>query len=660
MRCHWRRFIALTFGLGLAGLMAVGTAPANPTTYRRAPQPSQQASSPPPAYGQTVRTHHLPRSGWVSPAATLARPVALPDVVPQPEPLPNPTLDQNLVPAQFSPQGVDPRTRQPLPQGGTIALPSSLANWTQLPQPLENKGPDPKEEKPVEPVPGPRPIPLPNPMATPSPSIPMGSGIPMPATTLPVPGGTFHPPAPIGMPVPIASTPVPGYLPGGRPPASYPAPAPVIGLPGQSMPGYPSASYPYPGGVTGCPTGSCATGSCATGTCSPYMGTSCPSCNCAAPVAPVPATGSSPLTPSIVDGAAPCYTPWHTFYVGAEYLLWWTRGANTPPLVTTGNPLNPVAGRLDQPDTRVLYGNERLLDGIRSGGRFSAGMWFDEDRCFGLEGNYFFLGRISDNYFVGSQGNPPLSRPFTDANTGKQAIEVTASPFPPANGVGPVSGYVDIKHSSDLWGYEANFRSNLWCCPSCSVDLLLGWRTLTLADNLRVTESVSAVQGGFPVNFLLVDEFRTHNRFDGGQIGLAGEQLLWGKWSVGWVAKVALGTTRQQADIFGATNINGTVFPGGLLAQTSNSGSYSRNVFSVVPEAQINLGYQIMPWCRAFVGYNFLYWSNVARAAEQVNLNINPNLLPGGPGGGPNQPSFNWNTTGFWAQGINFGLQFRY
>lgn len=363
-----------------------------------------------------------------------------------------------------------------------------------------------------------------------------------------------------------------------------------------------------------------------------------------------------------MDGADPCYTPWSTFYVGSEYLMWWTRGANTPPLVTTGPTGARVPGGLGQPGTVILDGNDYVLDDIRWGLRFNTGVWFDEARCFGVDGNFFFLGEKSESSSIGSLGSPEIARPLIFNLENGQRVEgtqITASP-------GIASGRVDVSHSTELWGAEANFRTNLFCTPGCFVDLLVGWRTLNLEDDTRITEFVSGTRNGITGNFLLSDVFQSNNSFNGGQIGLAAEHRLWDRWTLDWRAKIAMGSTRQRVDIAGATQISGTntaadgLYNVGVLALPPNIGSHSRNVFSVVPEVQVNLGYQINPYIRTYVGYNFMYWSNVARASEHINRNINPNFLAPPVAGGPNEPSFNWKGSGFWAQGMNFGLEFRW
>ncbi len=66
-----------------------------------------------------------------------------------------------------------------------------------------------------------------------------------------------------------------------------------------------------------------------------------------------------------------------------EYLLWWVRAGNTPPLVSTGDPNDTFPGALGQPGTRVLFGGgSNALDyKAFSGLRSSVGAWFARSRC---------------------------------------------------------------------------------------------------------------------------------------------------------------------------------------------------------------------------------------------------------------------------------------
>jgi hypothetical protein len=67
-----------------------------------------------------------------------------------------------------------------------------------------------------------------------------------------------------------------------------------------------------------------------------------------------------------------------------------------------------------------------------------------------------------------------------------------------------------------------------------------------------------------------------------------------------------------------------------------------------------------------FGGYTLLYASDVVRAPQQISRAINPVAAPAITGNpsvpltGPAQPSFKFNSSDFWAQGLNVGLAFRF
>jgi len=100
-------------------------------------------------------------------------------------------------------------------------------------------------------------------------------------------------------------------------------------------------------------------------------------------------------------------------------------------------------------------------------------------------------------------------------------------------------------------------------------------------------------------------------------------------------------------------------------------------MISVVPELGINIGYQITDHLRAYVGYNVIYWSDVVRPGDQIDRVINTTQLPNPTlvvngvivPPQPNtpllnpalrRPAFSFNGSDFWAQGVNFGLEFKY
>ena len=136
-----------------------------------------------------------------------------------------------------------------------------------------------------------------------------------------------------------------------------------------------------------------------------------------------------------------------------------------------------------------------------------------------------------------------------------------------------------------------------------------------------------------------------------------------GRWMLEGGARLAVGGTQQIVAINGSTTISypgqaTTVDQGGLLALSSNIGHYKHSQFSVIPQLSGRIGYRVTPRFNLLAGYTVLWWNNVARAGDQVNLNVNPNLIPPVVGGGPNQPAYTLHTSNLWLQGITLGGEF--
>jgi hypothetical protein len=355
-----------------------------------------------------------------------------------------------------------------------------------------------------------------------------------------------------------------------------------------------------------------------------------------------------------------CCPSGNAWYGGAEYLLWWTKGSPLPPLVTAGSAGDAVPGALGQPGTALLFGGNAVNTQARSGGRFTLGYWLSDDHWLGVEASGFFLGGNGTHFSATSPGFPLLARPFFDvgpaAPAGGQNAELVAAP-------GVLAGTVNASVTSRFWGIEGNLRSNCWCGPGSTGDFLVGYRHLQLDEALAVTENLTVLTAGGGA-FALTDRFSAKNAFDGGQIGWDAE-FRRNRWFLDLKTKIALGNVHQTVNIAGATVITDPAlgvrtFAGGLLAQPTNSGQFSRNRFAWAPEVGVNVGYQLTDHLRAFVGYDFLYLSSVVRPGNQVDFAVNSNQLAPPLAGGPARPAFAFHGSDFWAQGINFGLEFRY
>ncbi len=374
-----------------------------------------------------------------------------------------------------------------------------------------------------------------------------------------------------------------------------------------------------------------------------------------------------------------CAPPTHCFWITTEGLVWWLKGQHVPPLVTAGLPIAALPGALGQPGTVVLFGGKMEGDDARGGARIHAGWWFDEEHTLGVDGGFFGLGQQSARFSAASLGTPALFRPFLNPGFAFNPATGTFVAIPPTQDAeavafpGALAGAVNVRLTSQFWGYDANLRTNLFngcfpCLPGSgwTVDGYAGFRGLGLDENLLVSERLVSLVPGAPGLIALQDQFQTRNRFSGGQLGLDTE-LRWGDWFLSLGSRVALGDVHQSVTISGGTAttdaMGGIMFSsGGLLTQSSNIGHYTRDRFGVMSEGTINVGYQVTSWFRVFAGYNIIYLSTVVRPAAQINPAVNPTLIPlnGTTPVGPALPSFTFRSTDFFAQGLNLGLEFRW
>jgi hypothetical protein len=401
----------------------------------------------------------------------------------------------------------------------------------------------------------------------------------------------------------------------------------------------------------------------------------CAGGNCAPPCPCPPCPGGPCVGGNCGGGGCPgCCDFGNRWYVTAEYLLWGIRPDRSPPLVSS-----PPVGAVSTFQNPLVDG--RFDGGPTSGARLLAGYWFTDDHALGLEFGGFVLGDLRDRHSFSGTGTPTIIRPFINLNpTGTTLANGVVVPagtsFPDAevvSGINPATGgvlggTVRVDHRTSLWGYEANLKSCLLCGCDWYLNGLVGFRGLALDDTLNITENlmVLAPPPAVGTTFQIRDGFNTTNRFYGAQVGLEYEHR-WGNWSLGLKGKVAMGPTHQSVEINGTTI---TTVPGqapaaalgGLLAQRTNIGRYDRDSFTVVPEGSVTLGYQITQHIRATVGYNFLYWSSVARAGKQIDPVVDPRLIPP-PAADANlatRPLFPFNSTDFWAQGLTAGLEFTF
>lgn len=350
------------------------------------------------------------------------------------------------------------------------------------------------------------------------------------------------------------------------------------------------------------------------------------------------------------------------FTVDAEALVWWYKSSPTPAPVITD-------GLYGQPGTNVLLGGGDLDTNPNPGFRLTAG--YALDRRWGLEGNFFYIGSRSTSRSVsssGQAGSTDLLLPYFDVNENRE--DVTEISFSPV-----YAGSAAVELSNKLMGAEANATYALDSSRPWNLALIGGFRWLQLGETYTITTSSPFIPpnpGGSIWD--TTDRFDATNNFYGAQFG-ARARYDDERWFATGTLKVGLGAMVQSVDVSGSlvtndfTNFGPTqTFPGGYFALPTNIGGHERTVFAVVPEVRLDIGFRITPSASLFVGYSFLYANNVARPGRQVNRNINPTqtvswtedppplLNPQGPA----EPSFSFDSSSFWAQGVNVGLSIRF
>jgi hypothetical protein len=237
-----------------------------------------------------------------------------------------------------------------------------------------------------------------------------------------------------------------------------------------------------------------------------------------------------------------------------------------------------------------------------------------------------------------------------------------------------------------MQGIELNALANIRglplfqceCLPGLDVDVLVGFRWWNFNERILfttgnpTTASQQVVLLAQTTSYITEDRFHTFNNFYGGQIGIQGTYYFWRNLYVEAKGKVAVGAMRETLQIkgeyntprFNAAGVTQT-FPAGYFALPTNTGRFSRTRFATIPEVKINLGYDVSDYLSFYIGYTFLYASNVLRAG-QIDRRINPSQSPAITGVpsttlvGPASPRPKHKTDDLWAQGLNVGIEGRY
>lgn len=351
-------------------------------------------------------------------------------------------------------------------------------------------------------------------------------------------------------------------------------------------------------------------------------------------------------------------------WVSADYLLWWTKGNNLPPLVTTSPAGTPQAGAGVLPAATTLFGGTQIDNEARSGLRLTFGHWADPEGTIGWQAQYFsvFDDDNTGDFAAAGTGAPILARPFFNTNLGIPDSRLISFPA-------VVNGAIAINSSSEMHSFSWMLREHWRSGSNGRVDLIGGYRYFRFREGIRFQESLVSTDpaGVVPVGttFNIDETFTAENDFHGGDLGFVAEFWRSG-WSLEVLAKVALGNLHRTGDVVGSTVTDtppvggGVTTSGGLLALPTNIGHRRANDFAALPEFGLNMKFEPRNNVSFNVGYTLLMLTDVTRSGELMDLNVNSTQLLGGAlvGSATPAPLFAANQTDFWAQGLNFGLTF--
>jgi len=355
--------------------------------------------------------------------------------------------------------------------------------------------------------------------------------------------------------------------------------------------------------------------------------------------------------------------PWLTF----EYMHAWTRNRWLPPLVTSGIGNNGLQGSL--PGSTLLFGDEYVGNGLQPSGRVSFGAWLDPCKSVGFGGKFFAVDTAKTDYAVASAGAGDiyLGRPFFNTG-GALPLGEVAWPVAQPNLPAQFAGDVRVAAQNDVMGAEAFVRKAVYRHGQRRVDFLFGYHFNRIDDSFSIDHRSQT-----PNPFAFQDSFAVENHFHGADIGLMSE-LTRGPFTLSLMGKMGMGNMRQTVTISGSNTVTiggvPTPNPGGILALPTNIGTYTHDEFSIVPEAEFKLLCRINKRMEASIGYSFLYWSGIALAGQQIQVQdgtntpiLNQSQIPSSApfaAHGSTEPIFpGIRDTDFWLHGLTIGITFK-
>lgn len=351
-----------------------------------------------------------------------------------------------------------------------------------------------------------------------------------------------------------------------------------------------------------------------------------------------------------------------------EFLLWWAKGTSLPPLVGTSDDSATIrddASVVGRNSFRSLFGGGLEGSEVQTGGRVTLGLWLDPQHTVGWGGRFMALTGDDSNFAAtstGDQGTQILGRPFFNALSNDEDALLIAY-FDEVQGDPIAGGSVNASFSNSFLSAETFFRIMMNYDGRKRTDLIAGYHFMRIDDGVHV-ESTTVSRDPLSIvpvgtQFDITDDFRAKNQFHGGMMGLM-STMQNGQWSIDSTFKMSVGNMRQQLELFGETQIDGVVQPGGgLLVQPTNAtpAVTQRDKLCFIPELSLALAYHPTETLSFSVGYNIIWVSDMITSGDQIDRRVNLSQVSG-PLVGPALPEPRFNDSDYWLQGINFTMNY--
>lgn len=350
----------------------------------------------------------------------------------------------------------------------------------------------------------------------------------------------------------------------------------------------------------------------------------------------VPSYGSEYPTLNIQIAFLPLFGM-DRFTARVEAATFWGSEQNVPSLVRSDE--IGIPGSVD------YFGGTRDWNQSVQGIRGEFGWKFGAQTCNTLQLRFFDAGAQSLTFDSPTANVPSIVRPYQTPSPLAQAAVSVKEP-------GISNGAVLAHGSSEVSGGDLLFRK-IWL-QNCDVttEWIAGYQQARLTDSIDVHSTTFPI--GTSNRLELRDQFFTRNAFHGATLGVA-RQWQSPRWSLHGMFKLGLGNMERNVTISGFQQVNNAVpTTNGLLARSTNNGTYNSETFVVSPEANVTLGYRLTQNLEATVGYNYLGLPKVARAGEQIDTVANLDST------NPARPAFALQESNYSLHSLNYGLQYRY